>query len=109
MTHSQPRQGRALKTAYEYFLANLPQHIGLITADADGSNALEDIWRWRAFTKNPDRYAVVGQRDIYNKVPLRSRLGNKMNAALSACSTADTSKTCSAGCALLAPTSLPIC
>lgn len=85
LTHETSRgKGRALKTAYEYFLANLPQHIGLITADADGSNALEDILALaELLCKNPDRYAVVGQRDIYNKkVPLLSRLGNKMNAAL---------------------------
>ncbi len=69
LTHETSRgKGRALKTAYEYFLANLPQHISLITADADGSNALEDILALaELLCKNPDRYAVVGQRDIYNK------------------------------------------
>lgn len=85
LTHETNRgKGRALKTAYKYFLANCSDHIGLITADADGQHALADVLAMAAFLrKNTVRYAVVGQRDLYNeKVPLRSRLGNRTSAAL---------------------------
>ncbi len=66
-------KGRALKTAINFVLTELPGCAGLLTADADGQHAPDDIVRVaEAFLASPDR-VVLGSRTFSRDVPLRSR------------------------------------
>ncbi len=69
--------GRALKTAFNYFLLNYPDYTGVVTLDADGQHAAADALRCaQALTENPDRL-VLGSRDFNGAhVPWKSRAGN---------------------------------
>ncbi|MFA5161741.1 MAG: hypothetical protein WC421_05805 [Elusimicrobiales bacterium] len=72
----QLRKGRALKTGFDYFLANFGGVPGIVTADADGQHRPEDILRIaNAMGKNPG-CLVLGTRAFSGYVPLRSLLGN---------------------------------
>ena len=71
-------KGRALKTAINHLLTELPDCKGLLTADADGQHAPDDIVRVaEAFLASPDR-VVLGSRTFSSDVPLRSRFGNEL-------------------------------
>ena len=69
-------KGRALKSGINYFLNTFPDMAGLLTADADGQHAPEDIVRTaQTFAATPER-VVLGARQFAGEVPLRSRFGN---------------------------------
>ncbi|HXN48528.1 MAG TPA: glycosyltransferase [Bryobacteraceae bacterium] len=69
-------KGAALKTGMSYVHAELPQCIGVVTADADGQHHPDDILNVaRTLVHNPDRL-VLGARMFDGPVPLRSRIGN---------------------------------
>ena len=71
-------KGRALKTGFHHLFAAHPEIAGVITADADGQHAPEDIERVaRALLRNPRR-PVLGSRRFAESVPLRSRIGNRL-------------------------------
>lgn len=76
-------KGRALKTAFNYYLNNYPEGIGLITADSDGQHAVEDIFACLdALEANPGKL-VLGVRQFDDKtIPLRSRFGNNMTQGI---------------------------
>jgi len=75
-------KGRALKTAINHFLTELPGYEGLVTADADGQHAAEDIVRVaQALHEQPTR-VVLGARTFSPDVPLRSRLGNEVTRSV---------------------------
>ncbi|MFA9381036.1 MAG: glycosyltransferase [Acetanaerobacterium sp.] len=69
--------GRALKTAFNYFLLNYPDCIGVVTLDADGQHTAEDALRCaQALVCNP-ACLVLGCRDFRGAhVPWKSRAGN---------------------------------
>ncbi len=70
-------KGRALKTGINHFLSEMPDATGLVTADADGQHAADDIVRVaEALHHSPDRL-VLGARTFSPDVPLRSRVGNE--------------------------------
>ena len=93
LRHAENRgKGIALKTGIRYFLDHLPHYKGLVTAD--GQHTAEDILRLaRALHKSP-RLAILGARSFLptrafgaasgssHAVSLRSRLGNRLTAAL---------------------------
>jgi glycosyltransferase involved in cell wall biosynthesis len=70
-------KGRALKTGIEYFLTELDLEV-LITADADGQHAVEDIVSvGKALCGAADEFAL-GSRFFGRRIPLRSRVGNAL-------------------------------
>ena len=71
-------KGRALKTAFNYYLNNFPNGLGVVTADADGQHSVEDIFKcWQALENKPEQL-ILGVRDFSDSaIPLRSRFGNK--------------------------------
>jgi glycosyltransferase involved in cell wall biosynthesis len=75
-------KGAALKTGMNYILCSFPQHIGVVTADADGQHQAGDILDIaRLLTERPDAL-VLGTRQFGSGVPLRSRLGNGLTRLL---------------------------
>lgn len=75
-------KGAALKTGFNHVLCSFPDVAGLVTADADGQHAREDIMRVGAELVRHPASVVLGAREFDRSVPLRSRLGNKTTAAL---------------------------
>ena len=71
-------KGRALKTAFEYIITNLPDCSGAITIDGDGQHLTEDIIACgNKMLENPGS-VVLGCRDFNQPdVPPRSVAGNK--------------------------------
>ena len=70
-------KGRALKTAFNYFLNHCKGFIGLVTVDADGQHKCEDIFKVvQMLQENPDSL-ILGTRNFnIRNIPLRSRVGN---------------------------------
>jgi len=68
--------GRAYKTAFQYVLADLPESIGVVTADADGQHAVADIIRVGELLARSHGRPVLGIRTFAAGVPWRSRVGN---------------------------------
>lgn len=74
-------KGRALKTAFNYCLTNMPEIIGCITIDSDGQHTVPDmIACMEMLIANPEAL-VLGVRD-FNKegIPARSVFGNKVTS-----------------------------
>ena len=71
-------KGRALKTAFNYFLCNHPDFHGVVTADSDGQHTAIDIIR--CIKELSDGFALIlGCRDFdCEDVPFKSRAGNKI-------------------------------
>lgn len=70
-------KGRALKTAFNYYLGHCKDAIGVVTVDADGQHRSEDIGRCMdALLNEPDKL-IMGCRDFSKKdIPFRSKFGN---------------------------------
>lgn len=69
-------KGRALKTAFEYYLENFIDYDGVVTADADGQHLPADIKKCANELKKDN--IVFGVRDFDKEnVPIKSRFGNK--------------------------------
>ena len=76
-------KGRALKTAFEYVIANLPQVKGVITIDGDGQHLADDIIACGERMLEQKDKVVLGCRDFNQPgVPPRSVAGNKTTARL---------------------------
>lgn len=75
-------KGRALKTAYNYILTQLPDIEVIVTADADGQHKVIDIVSVanKALSGNFD--LVLGCRHFKGNIPLRSQIGNLVTAAI---------------------------
>jgi len=71
-------KGSALKAGINFVLYAYPEISGIVTADADGQHDPADVQKVSArFQANPDSL-VLGVRDFLGRVPLRSRLGNRI-------------------------------
>lgn len=72
-------KGKALKTAFEYYLENMKDYEGIVTVDSDGQHKVEDVKKiYFEMRENPENL-IFGVRNINNKnVPTRSKFGNKM-------------------------------
>ncbi len=69
-------KGAALKTGFNYILTHFPDVSCIVTADADGQHAPEDILHVaQESIKKQDHY-ILGVRTFQKDVPLRSKLGN---------------------------------
>lgn len=75
-------KGVALKTGINHALTAFPTLAGVVTADADGQHAPEDIRRvGEALLEDPESL-VIGARGFDGGVPLRSRIGNVLTRGL---------------------------
>jgi len=73
-------KGAALKTGFNYTLCEFPETAGVVTADADGQHAPEDILRVAERLTAEGEAVVMGVRRFSENanVPLRSRFGNQL-------------------------------
>ena len=72
-------KGYALKRGFEYIGNNLSDEVDyIVTADSDGQHAIEDIERVAALTRKTDGI-VLGMRDLSEKIPIKSRIGNDLS------------------------------
>lgn len=69
-------KGRALKTGIAHFLSDLPQFSGVVTADADGQHAADDIARVASTLTQQPKSLILGCRQPDPQMPLRSWFGN---------------------------------
>lgn len=72
-------KGGALKTAFNYVLKNMPDVIGVVTADSDGQHTVECISNVeKKLIENPDSM-VLGVRNFDEQdIPWKSEFGNKL-------------------------------
>lgn len=70
-------KGRTLKTAFNYFLNNRKDYIGLVSLDADGQHSSEDIVKVASKLCEHPNKLIMGVRDFSSEnIPFRSRFGN---------------------------------
>ena len=72
-------KGRALKNALNYLLNNYENILGIVTCDCDGQHSVKDIKKCaKSLKENPDKL-ILGVRDFDDdKVPAKSKFGNKI-------------------------------
>ncbi len=76
-------KGRALKTAFNYFLCHPQNDIGVVTVDADGQHSAEDVAACAKRLETCPQKLVLGCRDFsLPHVPPKSRVGNRSICAL---------------------------
>lgn len=76
-------KGRALKTAFAYFIEYYSYLDGVITADADGQHTVEDICRIGGNLSLKKNSFILGVRNFNDpSVPKRSYMGNLMTSFL---------------------------
>jgi putative flippase GtrA len=75
-------KGAALRTGMNFALVNFPGSTGVVTADADGQHAAEDISRVAKRLLGSRGALVMGVRTFASDVPLRSRIGNNLTCLL---------------------------
>ena len=72
-------KGYALKRGFEYIGNNLSDEVDyIVTADSDGQHATEDIVRVANLTRKTDSI-VLGMRDLSERIPIKSRIGNDLS------------------------------
>lgn len=87
LTHQKNRgKGRALKTAFAYFLKHNHDMAGVITADADGQHSIEDVGKIARALVDHHQGIILGSRDFGEAgVPLKSFLGNRVTSTIFQC------------------------
>lgn len=76
-------KGRALKTAFEYCLANRDDIIGVVTVDGDNQHKAKDIYNCVKAMEAEKNKVILGVRDFSGKdVPFKSRFGNVMTSVV---------------------------
>lgn len=69
-------KGAALKHGMNHVLVNHPDCMGVVTADADGQHAAEDILKVANELGSRSTEVIFGSRDFKRDVPFRSKVGN---------------------------------
>lgn len=72
-------KGAALKTGYRFVSEQCTRGDSVVTADADGQHLPEDIARVIESPVLEDQL-ILGVRDFSSRVPLRSKVGNKLTS-----------------------------
>lgn len=74
-------KGRALKTAFNYFLSLENGHAGVVTLDGDGQHAISDVVNCaKALEEHPESLILGGRVFTGENVPARSRMGNHITS-----------------------------
>jgi len=74
-------KGRALKTAFDYCIANRLDIDGIVTVDGDNQHKAKDILNCVKAMKENKNNIILGVRDFKGKnVPAKSRIGNHMTS-----------------------------
>lgn len=72
-------KGFALKRGFEFIGNNLADEVAfVVTADADGQHAIDDIIRVSQLLKKSEGI-VLGMRDLSEHIPVKSRIGNDLS------------------------------
>lgn len=71
-------KGRALKTGLNHCAVHYGERAGVVTVDADGQHAPDDVVSVATALVENRGTVVLGNRRFEGDVPLRSRLGNEM-------------------------------
>lgn len=72
-------KGQALKTAFNHYLLNYADdHMGVVTADADGQHLVKDIQKISRSLQFSPHILWLGARQFRADIPLRSRFGNTL-------------------------------
>jgi putative flippase GtrA len=84
LTHEKNKgKGRALKTAFNYFLNHNKDLNGVITADADGQHSVEDVCKVANALEITKGEIILGVRGFSeSNVPVRSYIGNKTTSLI---------------------------
>ncbi|KKI89330.1 hypothetical protein WQ54_25975 [Bacillus sp. SA1-12] len=84
LTHDKNKgKGRALKTAFSYFLNHFQDLHGVVTADADGQHSFEDVCKVAKALENKKGELILGVRDFTGTdVPFRSLIGNRFTSLI---------------------------
>lgn len=69
-------KGAALKTAMNYIAVHYGDKNGIVSADADGQHAVEDILKIGAALSSTPNALILGARSFRSDIPFRSRFGN---------------------------------
>lgn len=75
-------KGAALKTGLAYIQEHFPAPYVVVTADADGQHAPEDILRTAEAAADAPGTLILGSRRMEGSAPLRSRFGNAVTRAV---------------------------
>ncbi len=71
-------KGRALKTAFNYVLENMPHVVGVVTADSDGQHTTTCISKIIEYLNNNPNNLILGVRKFTCEgIPWKSKFGNK--------------------------------
>ncbi|MCK7497015.1 MAG: hypothetical protein MZW92_43590 [Comamonadaceae bacterium] len=65
-----------MKTGFNHCCVNVPDALGIVTADADGQHLAEDIRKVAMEFLHFPRGLVIGARSFTRGIPLRSLIGN---------------------------------
>lgn len=76
-------QGRAYKTAFNFYLEKYPDAAGVIQCDADGQHHIDDVLECTRLLLERKTEFILGVRDFDSpNVPFRSRFGNKCTSVV---------------------------
>ena len=75
-------KGAALKSGLNYALAEIPDLLGIVSADADGQHDPDDILRIAGRLREHPKHLILGVRQWEEYVPWKSRVGNLMTRIL---------------------------
>ncbi|MCL2819421.1 MAG: bifunctional glycosyltransferase family 2/GtrA family protein [Oscillospiraceae bacterium] len=75
-------KGRALKTAFNYYLLNYLDYHGVVTADSDGQHTAQDIIKC-IYKLSGSCELILGCRDFNSKnIPFKSLIGNRLTRSI---------------------------
>ena len=76
-------QGRAFKTAFNYYIDKFKDSVGVVECDADGQHHIDDIVKCADLLLEHPDWFILGVRNFDDKsIPFRSRFGNKCTSAI---------------------------
>ena len=77
--HSENKgKGEGIKTGLKFINDNLAEVENIVIMDADGQHKVEDMERVIAMSENNKGALVIGSRTFSGKIPIKSKLGNKI-------------------------------
>lgn len=73
-------KGAALRTGFEYINNNMPDVMGVVTADCDGQHKIDDIERIIVKMEENEGKLILGGRFTESdvKIPIKSQIGNTL-------------------------------